>query len=217
MINSEDLILEHFFVGPSLSRWAVAGSYTGANLIILWVWRWHWLSEVTWQLRANPDLSREKILGLRLLTKVGFVGLSGVEVIIDVRCWCGVGCWGWLLMYSLRVSCWFLIDCMNKRTITNSSSDSLLDGNGEYSKVHITEIQLWFEMNWHPIRDHPQIIAHYFHITGEDESFIVHVNMANVFRSVRVKRVPTTDSVSIDEVEEENSVVIHDVGGQVSI
>lgn len=99
----------------------------------------------------------------------------------------------------------------------NRAGQSPVDGRVEDAEVDVVEVKLGHEVYGHPVGDDPQVVQGiHFDIAGEDHGFVVPVDYAQVLGLVREPGIPAAHGVPVNQVEIENTVVGHVMGGNVT-
>lgn len=140
---------------------------------------------------------------LWLLWHCGAIGL------VDWRCWCRL-----LLGQGDRVR-WTV-------SIVSQIADSILDKSTQRGRVDteidIVIVKIGEQKDRHTIGEHPNILVLIdLHVSGEHQADIITINDIVELWRIRHRRVPTTNSILINQIEELNAIVTHDARRGVGI
>jgi len=97
------------------------------------------------------------------------------------------------------------------------TGQSRVDRRVENAEVNVVEVEFGQQVDGHPVGNDPQVVQRvHFYVAGEDQGFVVVIDDAQVFGFVREPGVPAANGIPVDQVEVQDSVVVHVMGSDVT-
>lgn len=102
--------------------------------------------------------------------------------------------------------------------VTNGSGDQGGQWGRVDSEVHVGIVKLSDEEHWHSIGQHPNVLVLVdLNVSWEHQTNVITVNDSMELRIVGHRRVPATDRILVDQVEQHHTIFAHHTGGCVAV